>query len=107
MINQQVAGHARHPRCESSVCRAVTHQCPIHAKEHILRQILGLRAVPYESVADVVDTPRVPTHKFLPGRAIALEALLDQLGILLQASLAPFSRFLHSQLPQVTSLSLP
>jgi len=31
----------------------------------------------------------VPTHKFLPGRAIALEALLDQLGILLQASLSP------------------
>jgi len=27
----------------------------------------------------------MPTHQFLPGRTIALEALLDQLGILLQA----------------------
>jgi len=26
----------------------------------------------------------VSTHKFLPGRPVALEALLDQLGILLQ-----------------------
>jgi hypothetical protein len=26
----------------------------------------------------------MPTHKFLPGRPVALEALLDQLGILLQ-----------------------
>jgi hypothetical protein len=26
----------------------------------------------------------VATHKFLPGRPVALEALLDQLGILLQ-----------------------
>jgi hypothetical protein len=26
----------------------------------------------------------VAAHKFLPGRTVALEALLDQLGILLQ-----------------------
>src|SRR5437879_732593 len=40
-------------------------------------------------------------HKFLPGRAIALETLLDQLSILLQASSAPFSRHLLRQHPQV------
>jgi hypothetical protein len=41
----------------------------------------------------------VPSHKFLPGRAVALEALLDQLGILLQASLAPYSEYLFKQNP--------
>jgi hypothetical protein len=43
----------------------------------------------------------VAAHKFLPGRAIALETLLDQLGILLQASSAPSSRHLLRQHPQV------
>jgi hypothetical protein len=49
-----------------------------------LRQILGFRSVSREPVADVKDAPAVATHKFLPGRPVALEALLDQLGILLQ-----------------------
>jgi len=49
-----------------------------------LRQVLGLRSVSREPVADVKDAPAVATHKFLPGRPVALEAVLDQLGILLQ-----------------------
>jgi len=62
----------------------ITAQSTINAKEHILRKILGFRAVAGEPVADVKDAARVATHKFLPGRPIALEALLDKLGILLQ-----------------------
>jgi hypothetical protein len=42
----------------------------------------------------------VPAHKFFPGRGVALEALLDQLGILLQTSSAPISRNLLRQNPQ-------
>ena len=49
-----------------------------------MRQVLGFRSVSREPVADVKDAPAVATHKFLPGRPVALEALLDQLGILLQ-----------------------
>src|SRR5262249_4966396 len=49
-----------------------------------LRQIFRLRAVPRKPVANVVDAARMTAHKFLPGRPVALEALLDQLGILLQ-----------------------
>ena len=49
-----------------------------------MRQILGFRSVSREAVADVKNAPAVTTHKFLPGRPVALEALLDQLGILLQ-----------------------
>jgi len=49
-----------------------------------LRQVLGFRSVSREPVADVKDAPAVATHKFLPDRPVALEALLDQLGILLQ-----------------------
>ena len=42
----------------------------------------------------------MPTHKFLPGRTVALEALLDQLGILLQASSVLNLRYLLRQDPQ-------
>jgi hypothetical protein len=64
--------------------RAVTRQSAIDPEEHILREILGFRTVAGEPVADVKDAARVATHKFLPGRPVALEALLDKLGILLQ-----------------------
>src|SRR5258708_26066664 len=64
--------------------RTVTPQSPVHPQEYILRQVLGFRSVSREPVADVKNAPAVPTHKFLPGRPVALEALLDQLGILLQ-----------------------
>jgi hypothetical protein len=46
-------------------------------------------------------------HKFFPGRAIALEALLDQLGILLQAKLAPNSISLRTMVLQVKYRDLP
>src|SRR5712664_3563565 len=64
--------------------RTVTSQSPVHSEENILRQVLGFRSVSREPVANVKDAPAVTTHKFLPGRPFALEALLDQLGILLQ-----------------------
>src|SRR5229473_6014411 len=64
--------------------RTVTCQSPVHAEENILRQVLGFRSVSREPVANVKNASAVTTHKFLPGRPVALEALLDQLGILLQ-----------------------
>src|SRR5712691_11477862 len=64
--------------------RSITSQSPVHPEKHILRQVLGFGSVSREPVADVKDASGVPTHKFLPGRPVALEALLDQLGILLQ-----------------------
>src|SRR2546430_7320438 len=84
MVNQQIARHARHPGCESAMSRTIAAQSPVHSEENILRQVLGLRSVSREPVADVKNAPAVATHKFLPGRPVALEALLDQLGILLQ-----------------------
>src|SRR5713101_542653 len=101
MINQQVPRHARRPSRKSPVCRTVTPQRPVHPKEHVLRQVLGFRAVAREPIANVKYAARVAAHKFLPGRAFALETLLDQLGILLQASSAPSSRHLLRQYPQV------
>jgi len=64
--------------------RTITAQSSVYPEENILRQILGFRSVSRKPVANVKDAPAVPTHKFLPGRPVALEALLDQLGILLQ-----------------------
>ena len=63
---------------------AVACEGLVDPDENILRKILGFRAVAGEPVADVKDAAVVPTHKFLPGRAISLEALLDQLDVLLQ-----------------------
>src|SRR5260370_7597300 len=64
--------------------RTIACQCPVHSKENMLGQVLGFRSVSREPVANVKDASAVTTHKFLPGRPVALEALLDQLGILLQ-----------------------
>jgi hypothetical protein len=64
--------------------RSITGQRTINPEEHILRQILGLCAVAGEPIADVKDAARMASHKFLPGRPVALEALLDKLGVLLQ-----------------------
>ena len=64
--------------------RTIAPQCPVNPEEHILRQVLGLRSVSREPVANIKYAPRVSAHKFLPGRPVALEALLDQLGVLLQ-----------------------
>jgi hypothetical protein len=62
----------------------IASQCAVYPEEYILREVLGFRSVSGEPVANVKDAARVATHKFLPGRPVALEALLDQLGILLQ-----------------------
>ena len=64
--------------------RTVTSQSSINPEENILRQVLGFCSVSREPVANVKDASAVTTHKFLPGRPVALEALLDQLGFLLQ-----------------------
>src|SRR5258708_30102623 len=64
--------------------RTITPQCPVNPKEQILRQVLGFRSVSCEPVANIKHAPGVSAHKFLPGRPVALEALLDQLGVLLQ-----------------------
>src|SRR5580692_11141772 len=84
MVNQQVARHASHPSCETAMGRTITRQCAVNPEEDILREVLGFRAVSGKPVANVKDAARMATHKFLPGRPVALEALLDQLGILLQ-----------------------
>src|ERR1043166_1277098 len=84
VVNQKVARHAGHPRCKSAVRRSVTPQRPVYPKEHILRQVLGFRPIAGKPVANVEYAARMASHKLLPGRAVSLEALLDQLGILLQ-----------------------
>jgi hypothetical protein len=89
------------------VRRAVTPQRPVYPKEHILRQVLGFRAVPREPVTDAINPARVTAHKFLPGRSFALETLLDQLGILLQAPSVPSPSHLLRQYPQVGYFGLP
>src|SRR5215470_2876705 len=84
MVDQQISRHAGHPGGKAAVRRAIAAKGTVDPQEDFLRKILGLRAVTGKPVADVVDTTRMPAHKFLPGRPVALEALLDQLGILLQ-----------------------
>ena len=84
MVDQQVARHARHPSPKSAVRRTITRQRPVDPQEDILREVLCLCAIPREPIADIEDAARMAAHKLLPGRTVALEALLDQLGILLQ-----------------------
>jgi hypothetical protein len=93
MVNQQIPRHARHPSCETAMGRTIASQCAVNPEENILRQVLGFRAVSGEPVANVKDAARMSTHKFLPGRPVALEALLDQLGILLQRIISLKTRY--------------
>jgi hypothetical protein len=84
MVDQEIARHAGHPSGETAVCGTVARQSPIDTEENILRQVFRFGAVTGKAVTDAEDAPIVLTHKFLPGRAISLEALLDQLDVLLQ-----------------------
>src|SRR6266481_6213737 len=84
MIDQQIARHARHPRRKPSVRRSIAPQSPVDPQENVLREVFRLRAIPREPIANVEDAARMAAHKLFPGRSVALEALLDQLGILLQ-----------------------
>jgi hypothetical protein len=88
MIHQQIARHARQPRWETSKCRLVARQRPVNPQKNFLAQILGFRRIARKAVAQVVNAPRVPLYKFLPGRPIAPEAVLHQLGIGLQSCFA-------------------
>ena len=56
----------------------------IHPEENILRKVFGFGSIAGKPIADVKDAPGMAAHKFLPGRTVSLEALLDQLGVLLQ-----------------------
>src|SRR5260370_27849366 len=84
MVNQEIARHTGHPCSEPAMGGSVRAQSPVDPEEDVLRQVLGFGAIACEPVADVKDAARMATHKFLPGRPVALEALLDQLGVLLQ-----------------------
>ena len=85
--------------------RTITTQSPVYTEENILRQVLGFRSVSREPVANVKDASGVPTHKFLPGRPVALEALLDQLSILLQRIISLITCYGARRVHEPASLS--
>jgi hypothetical protein len=66
-----------------------------------LRQVFGLCAIASKPVANVEDAARMTAHKFLPGRTVALEALLDQLGVLLQRIFSLETRYGDQFAPKV------
>jgi len=70
------------------MCRSVTAQRLVNPKKYVLRQVFRFGSIPGKPVADIENAPRVLTYKLLPGGAISLEALLDQLGILLQRKIS-------------------
>src|SRR5258707_12380872 len=84
MVDQQVSCHAGHPSCKPAMRRPVTPQRPVHPQKNVLREVFRVRAIPRKPIANVEDAARMAAHKLFPGRSVALEALLDQLGILLQ-----------------------
>jgi hypothetical protein len=84
MVDQQIARHAGHPGGKAAMRRPIAPQRAIDPEENFLRQVLGLGSIAREPVANIEDAARVTPHKLLPGRTVASETLLDQLGILLQ-----------------------
>jgi len=93
MVDQEVARNAGHPGCEPAMGGSIAPKSLIHPEENFLRQVFGFRAIASKPVANVEDAARVTAHKFLPGRTVALEALLDQLGVLLQRIISLESRY--------------
>ena len=73
--------------------RSIAGHGAVNPEENILRKVFGFRAVAGKPIANVKDAARVTAHKFLPGRTVALEALLDQLGVLLQRIISLVTRY--------------
>ena len=73
----------------------------VYSEEHVLRQVFGLCAIASKPVANVEDAARMTAHKFLPGRTVALKALLDQLGVLLQRIISLETRYGDQSAPKV------
>jgi hypothetical protein len=84
VVDQQIARHTRHPCGEGPLLCLELAQRAIQAQKHLLRHVFRLVPLAGESVANVIDPARVEPHEFFPGKAVALEALLDQLRIWLQ-----------------------
>jgi len=93
MIDQEVARHASHPSGKAAVGRAIAPKSTVHPQEDFLRKVFRIRSVAGKSIANIEDAARVATHKLLPGRTVALEALLDQLSVLLQGIICLESRY--------------
>jgi len=62
----------------------VARQSLVNTEEDILRQILGFRAVTGKAVTDIEHAPMVLNAQVPPRPSHLLEALLDQLDVLLQ-----------------------
>src|SRR4029077_6126253 len=88
MIHQQIARHAGEPRWKRSERGPVARESAVDAQEDFLAQVLGFRRVAGEPITQAKNAPRVAPHKFLPGRPLAPETLLYQLGVGLQSLLA-------------------
>ncbi len=93
VVDEKVARHAGHPSGKAAIGGTIAPNSFIHPEENLLRQVFGFRAIAGKPVANVEDAARMTAHKFLPGRTVALEALLDQLGVLLQRIISLETRY--------------
>ena len=65
----------------------------VHPQEDFLREVFRIGSIASKPIANVEDAACVTAHKLLPGRTFALEALLDQLSVLLQRIISLESRY--------------
>ena len=70
-----IAGHEQFPRLGAGGPE----------RDEFLADVLGVRRVACEAVAQIENAPRVSPHEFLPGRPFAPETLLYQLSVGLQS----------------------
>src|ERR1700722_6612843 len=85
MIHQQIPRHAGQPRRKSPRRRFVTRQRLVNPQENFLAQIVRVRRIAGEPVAQIEHPARVPAHKLLPRGPIPPETFLHQLGVGLQS----------------------
>src|SRR6201993_1674809 len=78
MVDEQVARNGGHPGDECALGVVVARKSAVHPDEDLLGEVLGVVGRSREAVADVVDSPVIGLHDFLPGGGVTGDTAPDQ-----------------------------
>src|SRR5581483_3587516 len=71
MVYQQISGDRTYPGDEGPFGMVVAGKSAVHLDEDLLGEVLGVVGRSRKSIANVVNTPGVSLHDFLPGGGVA------------------------------------
>src|SRR5579863_4300628 len=78
MVDEQVARNGSDPSDERPLRVVVARESAVHLDEDLLSEVLGVVGRSGEAVAEVVDSPVIGLHDFLPGGGVTGDTAPDQ-----------------------------